>query len=110
MISSKPFNLLKDLENLKILIRGLTNLPFKKRGLYINFTWVNSLGQAPEYQQLLYLKIPGKQIEESCTQRLIKPASVETANAVYALAKEKCSYGLVEIESNTPDNCKFLKA
>lgn len=110
MISSKPFDLLEDPENLEILIRGLTNLPAEKRGLDTNFTRVDSLGQAPGYQRLLHLKIPAEQVEESGAQRLIEPASVETASAVYALAKEKCSQGLVEIKSNTADDCESLNA
>ena len=95
VISSKPFNLLQDLDTLQILIRGITHLPAEKRGRDINFRRAPNPRQPDRYRRLLDFKIAltqTKRVEDCGAQRFIETAA-EDAGAGHAVPREKYSEG-----------------
>lgn len=71
VISSEPFNVLKDPNTLQILIRGLSHLPAEKRGRDVSFRRVYNSNQPDRYQRILHFKtaptntVQTKRVEES---------------------------------------------
>lgn len=95
VISSEPFNMLKDPNTLQILIRGLSHLPAEKRGGDVNFRRVYNSSQPDRYQRILHFKtaptktVQTKRVEESGAQRLVKTTAGEVAGAGHAAPREK---------------------